>query len=111
MDEKRSSPVGQRLKVIAAQYLKVLLASLAFVWFISRVMVVLNDYRQRVAFVIGGYCTTIALLAVGVGAHESDDYGRNRRRPRPEGGFSPRVLCFTTAAALFVVSLLLDALH
>lgn len=100
-----------RLKVIALQYLKVSLASLAFVWFISRVMVILNDYREPVAFAIGGYCTAIALLAVGVGAQQSDDYGRNRRRPRPVGGLSPRVLCFTTAAALFVVSLFLDALY
>ncbi len=100
-----------RSKVIAVQYLKVVLASLALVWFISRVMVVLNDYREGVAFAIGGYCTVFALLAIGVGAQKSDDYGRNRRRPRPVGGLSPRVLCFTTAAALFVVSLLLDALR
>jgi hypothetical protein len=100
-----------RSKVIAVQYLKVVLASLALVWFISRVMVVLNDYREGVAFAIGGYCTVLALLAIGVGAQKSDDYGRNRRRPRPVGGLSPRVLCFTTAAVLFVVSLLLDALR
>jgi hypothetical protein len=100
-----------RSKVIAVQYLKVSIGSLAFAWFISRFMVVLNDYRERIAFAIGGYCAAIALLAVGVGAHASDDYGRNRRRPRPVGGLSPRVLCFSTAAALFVVSLLLDALH
>ncbi len=100
-----------RSKVIAVQYLKVVLASFVFAWFISRFMVVLNDYRERVALAIGGYCTAIALLAIGVGAHRSDGYGRNRRRPRPVSGLSPRVLCFTTAAALLVVSLLLDALR
>jgi len=100
-----------RLKVIVVQYLKVVLPTLVFAWLIARVMVKLSGYRERFAFAIGGYCTVAALLAIGVGAQKSNDYGRNRRRPRLVVGLSPRVLCFTTAGALLLVSLTLDRLH
>ena len=59
------------------------------------------------------FCTAIALLAIGVGASRSAPYGRNRRRPRRSlaEGLTPRMLCVSTAAALFLASGVLQTLH
>ena len=108
-----ASVTRERLLVIGIQYVKIAIPSLAAVAFIARVMYQGGTWSTTESVAIGAFCTAIALLAIGVGAGHTGSYSRNRRRPRRSlaPGLSPRIVCVSTAAALFVASGILQALH
>lgn len=103
----------ERLLVIGIQYVKVGLLALAGVAFIAWVMSRSPMWSPMESVAIGAFCTAIFLLAIGVGAGHTGSYARNRRRSRRSlaPGLSPRVLCVSTAAVLFVASGILQALR
>jgi hypothetical protein len=103
----------ERLLAIGIQYVKVAIPTGAAIAFIARVMYQSGRWTTTESIAIGAFCTAIGLLAIGVGAGRSGPYGRNRRRPRRSlaEGLTPRKLCVSSAAVLFVASGVLQALH
>lgn len=102
-----------RLLVIGIQYAKVAVPVAAAIAFIARVMYQSGRWSAAESVAIGAFCTALGLLAIGVGAGHTGSYSRNRRRPRRSlaPGLSPRIVCVSTAAVLFVASGILQALH